>query len=546
MKQRNGSALSLLSRFIVAGLAPTVFLAGGGRAAWAQVTPDGGTPVVGTPVVGTPVGAIPDNVQTIVNGQPIDPSTNVTPDGVVVPEILPAARAWAPAAIASIQNLSKFADPLNGGQPTPATIPKTETDPDPTGTLESYQPGGATKTSKNAFFLSLGTNERTCFTCHQPATDWTITATSAQTRFNGGNTTDPLFRLIDGATCPTDPVGSIGALEAAFSLLLSNALIRVGLPVPATAQFTLSVVNDPYSCSDNPQINNPDGTPIFSVYRRPLPTTNLVFQTDDPQNLIMWDGREPSLLNQSMDATLIHAQALVPPTPDQSAQMVDFETGIFTAQQVDNNAGNLTAAGATGGAVNLSNQPFGFSAPTVDGSPGTMSLYTAWESLTGTDATSEARESIARGQVAFNIKRPAGSCTACHNIDNVGNHDGLDPASGVLKFFNTGLGLAGANAPPAVTLPSLPVFQVTCVAGPLAGTISEQVTDLGRAMITGECADIASFKTPGLRGLAGRAPYFHNGSAPDLLTVVRFYEGHFGFVLTSQQEQDLANFLSVL
>jgi hypothetical protein len=89
------------------------------------------------------------------------------------------------------------------------------------------------------------------------------------------------------------------------------------------------------------------------MYRRPLPSTNLGFLT-----AIMWDGREPSLAHQSVDATLGHAQAdpQNPPTEDQQRQIVAFETGIFTAQQFDNVAGDLTAGNATGGPAALSKE----------------------------------------------------------------------------------------------------------------------------------------------------------------------------------------------
>lgn len=43
------------------------------------------------------------------------------------------------------------------------------------------------------------------------------------------------------------------------------------------------------------------------------------------------------------------------------------------------------------------------------------------------------------------------------------------------------------------------------------------------ALITGKWADIGKFKGPILRGLAARAPYFHNGSAATLDDVVDFY-----------------------
>ena len=35
----------------------------------------------------------------------------------------------------------------------------------------------------NAFFQSLGTNGRTCFTCHQPQDGWGLSALSARQRF---------------------------------------------------------------------------------------------------------------------------------------------------------------------------------------------------------------------------------------------------------------------------------------------------------------------------------------------------------------------------
>src|SRR5260370_12232775 len=94
---------------------------------------------------------------------------------------------------------------------------------------------------------------------------------------------------------------------------------------------------------------------MVSICRRPLPSTNLGFLT-----AIMWDGRESSLAQQGIDATLIHAQATGAPTADQQKQIVDFETGIFTAQIFDDEAGSLHARGATGGPVALSLELFKF------------------------------------------------------------------------------------------------------------------------------------------------------------------------------------------
>jgi cytochrome c peroxidase len=49
-----------------------------------------------------------------------------------------------------------------------------------------------------------------------------------------------------------------------------------------------------------------------------------------------------------------------------------------------------------------------------------------------------------------------------------------------------------------------------------------------------------------LRGLAARAPYFHNGSAATLQDVVEFYDQRFNIGLTNQEKTDLAAFLNSL
>ena len=111
--------------------------------------------------------------------------------------------------------------------------------------------------------------------------------------------------------------------------------------------------------------------------------------------------------------------------------------------------------------------------------------------------------------------------------------------------MNIGIANAGANKPPALDISGLPVFTLRCTSGPLAGQVFV-VTDPGRAMITGNCADIGKVKGPILRGLAARAPYFHNGSAATLMDVVNFYDERFGMGFTPDQKQDLVNFLNAL
>jgi len=73
-----------------------------------------------------------------------------------------------------------------------------------------------------------------------------------------------------------------------------------------------------------------------------------------------------------------------------------------------------------------------------------------------------------------------------------------------------------------------------------------QTTDPGWALVTGRCVDVGRFKVPTLRGLAGRAPYFHNGSAATLRDVVESYDRRFEIGLNSAEKADLVTFLRAL
>jgi len=54
------------------------------------------------------------------------------------------------------------------------------------------------------------------------------------------------------------------------------------------------------------------------------------------------------------------------------------------------------------------------------------------------------------------------------------------------------------------------------------------------------------YRTTPLRGLLHHPPYFHDGSAPNLLAVVNHYNQHFGLHLTEAQKADLVEFLKSL
>ena len=100
----------------------------------------------------------------------------------------------------------------------------------------------------NPFFQDLGTNGRTCFTCHRPEQAWTVTPPELRERFRLTRGLDPIFRTNDGSNCEGADVSSIGARRAAFSLLLSKGLIRVELgrsrPTPSSRSSTWTIHTD--------------------------------------------------------------------------------------------------------------------------------------------------------------------------------------------------------------------------------------------------------------------------------------------------------------
>jgi hypothetical protein len=201
------------------------------------------------------------------------------------------------------------------------------------------------------------------------------------------------------------------------------------------------------------------------------------------------------------------------------------------------------------------NDPLGLNPTGRPFDPNIFDLYRPWLGLPGRADEVRYRQSIARGEELFNttsinitgvgglndalnVPSIPGFCGTCHDTPNVGNHSVKAP-------LNIGVANAGANSPPALDISGLPVFTLQCTQGTLAGQ-TFVVTDPGRALITGKCADIGKVKGPILRGLAARAPYFHNGSAGTLLDVVNFYEQRFGIGFTDQQKRDLVNFLNSL
>lgn len=417
----------------------------------------------------------------------------------------------------------------------------------------------------NPFFKSLGSNGRSCASCHIPSQGWTITPQGVQEIFDKTAGLDPIFRLVDGANSPAADVSTVEKRREAYSMLLNKGNIRVGIGIPADAEFILVEVDDPYGFANENEL---------SLFRRPMPTTNLKFIST-----VMWDGRETTrdanstdciygtticfspvsfdLSTQSNHATLGHAEALRELTTEERDAIVAFESGLFTAQIHDKQAGNLSAEKGRGGPKVLTKQDYYFGIndtlvgdyrTLVPFNPDVMSLYDSWNRYApgNSNQIKSARAAIARGEDLFNSKLIQiagvsginddlgvavlpGTCTTCHNTPNSGNHSTPMPLN---------IGIADESRRTA----DMPLYTLQ---NKVTGDIIKS-TDPGRALITGKWKDIGRFKGPVLRAVASRPPYFHDGSAANLVEVVEFYNNRFSIGLTIQEKADLVSFLAAL
>ena len=124
---------------------------------------------------------------------------------------------------------------------------------DASGTVLTYSTAGFIDNS-NLFFTPLG-NGRSCSSCHQESQAWSVTPAALQARFKASNGTDPIFQLVDGANSPVATVTTLAQKQAAYSMLLTKGVIRIGLPIPSGAQFTLTQVNDPYGFASTSELS---------------------------------------------------------------------------------------------------------------------------------------------------------------------------------------------------------------------------------------------------------------------------------------------------
>ncbi len=329
----------------------------------------------------------------------------------------------------------------------------------------------------------FGGNGRTCTTCHTAETG-TISPAQVQALY-AANPDDALFRPIDSDDGAGDD----------YTELQQHATFRVSINLPSGVVLT----------------SDPNATSV--VLRRGAPTT---INTPALDTVLMWDGREPSLTQQALDAILGHAQATVTPTTDQLQLIAGFEQGpdFFSSDL-------------------LRNYSEGGPEPT-------------WPQGT-TDSEQRGRRWFAQDSAAprFNI------CGQCHGgpmANTTQSNSGL-PAGKRFQTVNVSEFNEIGNPTYEFSFPdpNHPGQRVTVT-----------TPDPGRALVTGDVRDVNFFKIPSLWGVKNTAPYFHDSSAATLDDLMNHYEKHLATFLpknasyptphvpTAQDKADIIAYLQLL
>jgi len=318
---------------------------------------------------------------------------------------------------------------------------------------------------------TVGGNGRTCVTCH---TERTGTLSPAQVA--GLRPNDPLFQH--------DAADDLGGNT--FNRLRSNATFLVEIPLP-----------------DNVSLVGSSARSV--IVRRGVPTVDNVPALDP---VLMWDGREPDLQRQALNAWLRHSQITKVPSAADLDAVAAYERTLFNRDTLE----KFAASGAV---------------PQLP--PGRT-------------------ESEKRGRVwltddnPVNGNPPRGRCVHCHSGPMLNQFSpgavalGFPAALGA-RFFSAFVSEFNAAGQTPLT------YRFTAEDGSTTDLTSP---DPGRALITGDPNDFNRFKIPTIWGAKDTAPYFHNNSAATLEELMNHYQKYFRLVfgtspVDAMSDQDKAD-----
>jgi cytochrome c peroxidase len=319
-------------------------------------------------------------------------------------------------------------------------------------------------------------NGRVCSTCHI-GNAGTFNPQQAQALFNR-NPSGPLFRSIDS----DDGAGS------SFSRLLSNATVRVRIPLPPNVE----IAGEP----DNRTAVLLRGTPSM---------VNSAFE-----NLLNVDGHFNDLQPQAAGAVQAHYQASRLPNSGETADLKAYQETLFSDDQLERYFRN----------GKLPQLPKGRT------------------------------ESEKRGAAFFDSSTAKGKCAQCHSgplLNVTDAFNGCSPGRSCAPFpAGQQLQPAGqrisADFASEFNLAGNPVKTYIFHNVPGFGDVTMTTPDPGRALVNGgdPCSEAplacvlqgpgraaALFKIPSLWGVKDTAPYFHDNSAATLEDVMRQYQQFF-------------------
>jgi cytochrome c peroxidase len=355
------------------------------------------------------------------------------------------------------------------------------------------------------------TNGRACATCHV-ASDHRALTPQHVTALYQANPHDELFNAIDA----DDPAAAVLTFDH-----LKAGLVRVTIKL-----------------ADNLDVIDGAGNVVTNAARtisvwRGVPTIENVAYTAPYQ----YDGRAPSLQVQANAALHAHSQISHEPSAEVLQQIASFEQTVFSSDDAEDVAEAL-AHGQTPAPLDL-HLPAGSDAAAgqavfqsvcakCHGSPTTnvivdRPVFDSFFPVQHADGTIDVGGFLPTGIAVPTTFRH--DLTPEHEgtlgisaIAMLGQLGALPNPSGLsLPQYRIRFYTSAARTQPLVDMPPLPPgIGPSLVAQPFS-------VDPGRAIVSGDPYDWEGFDVPQLRGVAKTAPYFHDGSAPDLHALLDEY-----------------------
>ncbi len=383
---------------------------------------------------------------------------------------------------------------------------------DPVDEAASAISDGNSTAGKHAFDNALPhTNGRACATCHVESEHLALSPQHVAALYLQ-NPQDPLFNRIDA----DDPDAAVLTFDH-----LKAGLVRVTVTL-----------------ADNVDEIDGSGAVITSAARtisvwRGVPTIENVGYTAPYQ----YDGRAPTLPVQADAALHAHSQIHREPPAEVLAKIASFERSVFSSPAAAAVSASL-AAGTTpapldlhfpAGSVEAAGQTvFQEICAKCHGGPTTnavldKAVFGSFFPVQHADGTIDIAGFLPTGialPATFrdDLTPPHEGTLGISAIATLGQLGALPNPSGLsLPHYRFRFYTDATRAHLLVDMPPLPPG-----IGP--SLIPEPFTvDPGRAIISGDPYDWEGFDVPQLRGIAGTAPYFHDGSAPDLHSLVDEY-----------------------